>query len=271
MTRGAFASTAMPDGGAPQSPGSPPARGGEQKRVLNEPAFVLHTRPWKETSLILELLTRHHGRVAAVAKGARRPTSQLRSLLLPFQPVLVTWSGKSEVRLVHTVEWQGGIAQLSGTALLCGFYLNELLVTALARDDPHEGLFDAYEAALRELATGPFQSRVLRRFEITLLGELGYGLQLQEDARLGTPLIDGTRYRYLPESGPVVHAGPESEEQVIVYGKTLLDMERGDYGDPVTAAEAKKLMRALISHHLGNPPLHSRQLLLDVRNNAGSP
>lgn len=258
----------MPDDGTGSlatSPASPPPAVGAQQRVANERAFVLHTRPWKETSLILELLTRRHGRIAAVAKGARRPHSQLRSLLLPFQPVLVTWSGKSEVRLVHSVEWVGGIPQLGGIALLCGFYLNELLVAALARDDAHEHLFDAYFNALRELAGSSFQTGILRQFELTLLAELGYGLLLHAEADGVTPLLDDGRYRYLPERGPVRAMPDESGEAVVVTGKTLRDMASGDYDDPITAAESKRLMRALIAHHLGNPPLHSRQLLIDTR------
>jgi DNA repair protein RecO (recombination protein O) len=252
----------MPDGAGGRQTG---AASGTQQRVANEPAFVLHTRPWKETSLIVDLLTRRHGRLPAVAKGARRPQSQLRPVLLPFQPLLATWSGRSEVRLIHGVEWQGGIPQLSGTALLCGFYLNELLVAALARDDPHEEIFDAYADALRDLATAPFQSGVLRRFEIALLAALGYGLQLEAQAPDGAALLAEARYRYLPERGPVPHQGPDPEEGVVVSGKTLRDMAGGDYGDPATAGESKKLMRLLIAHHLGNPPLHSRQLLIEVR------
>lgn len=239
--------------------------GTDQQRVLNDPAFVLHTRPWKETSLILELLTRSHGRIPAVAKGARRPHSQLRPVLLPFQPILVTYAGKGEVRLVHAVEWQGGIPQLTGVALMCGFYLNELLMAALARDDAHESLFDAYHSAIRELGVARFHSGVLRRFETSLLAELGYGLLLETEGDTGEAIAPATRYRYIPERGPVPFDPAADVEAVTVAGKTLLDMAAGDYSDPVTVAESKRLMRTLINHHLGNPELHSRQLLAEPR------
>ncbi|MCW5626173.1 MAG: DNA repair protein RecO, partial [Burkholderiales bacterium] len=151
-----------------------------RRRELNRPAFVLHGYPWKETSLLVELFTRTHGRLAVVAKGARRPHSQLRGLLMAFQPLLVTWSGRGEVKLLHGAEWQGGVPQLAGVALLCGFYLNELLVKALIREDAHEELFDAYDEAIRALGSGDGgPGDVLRRFEKRLLAELGYGLVLQ--------------------------------------------------------------------------------------------
>ncbi|MBI1396868.1 MAG: DNA repair protein RecO [Betaproteobacteria bacterium] len=241
-------------------------RGVDNLRVSNDPAFVLHTRPWKETSLVLELLTRSRGRVAAVAKGARRPHSQLRALLLPFQPLLVTYSGKGELRLVHGVEWVGGIPQLGGVALMCGFYLNELVMTALVRDDPHETLFDAYLDTVRDLGTARFHSGVLRRFECTLLEELGYGLILDTDAESGERVDESGTYCYVPERGPVrVRDDGDSGTGAIVSGKTLLDIARAEYTDPATLAESKRLMRSLINYHLGRPELHSRQLLSEMR------
>lgn len=261
----------MPDDARPRSQSGGGAAAPDARRIQNEPAFVLHTRPWKETSLVLELLTRRHGRVVAVAKGARRPQSALRPVLMPFQPLLATWSGRHEVRLLHSVEWRGGIPQLSGTALLCGFYLNELLMAALAREDPHEDVFDAYHDALRELVVAPSQGGVLRRFEMALLAGLGYGLALHGDAASGAALVAVSHYRYLPERGAMAVAGPDSDDPLVVRGATLQDMARGDFTEVTTASESRRLMRALIAHHLGNPPLHSRQLLLDVRSQVSSP
>lgn len=250
----------MSDGGRVPARAAAP-----RQRIANEPAYVLHTRPWKETSLVLELLTRHHGRVAGVAKGARRPHSPLRPLLLPFQPVLVTWSGKSELRLIQAVEWRGGMGQLGGVALMCGFYLNELLLAALAREDPHEGLFDAYARALERLAATTVHSHVLRVFERALLAELGYGLQLAHEADSGRSLLPDARYRYLPDQGPSRLAAHEADDGACVLGKTLLDMARDDYSDPVTAAESKRLMRRLLGTYLGQHELHTRQLLKDLQ------
>lgn len=256
--------------GTPESPEASAVRAAandERRRELNRPAFVLHSYPWKETSLVVELFTRSHGRVPLVAKGARRPHSPLRGLLMAFQPLLVTWSGKGELRLLHGAEWQGGVPQLTGVALLCGFYVNELLVKVLARDDPHERLFDTYATAIRELSGPAAPAAILRRFEKSLLCELGYALQLGHEAQSQVPVAAEQRYRYAPELGPIPVdsrsvADPETET---VLGRTLLDIARDDYSDAVTAAESKRLLRALIHHHLGQPELNTRQLIKDLQ------
>ena len=118
----------------------------------NEPAFVLHTYPYRETSLIVEALSRHAGRIALVARGAKRPRSAIRGQLLSFQPLELSWSGKNEPRTMHKAEWRGGQPMLQGLALLCGFYMNELLLKLLPRDDPHETLFDIYAQSLMDLS-----------------------------------------------------------------------------------------------------------------------
>src|SRR5258706_10566279 len=130
-----------------------------------EPAFVLHNYPYRETSLIIEAFTRNWGRVALVARGARRPRSALRGVLLAFQPLLLSWGGKAELRTLHKAEWQGGLPQLKGVAILCGFYINELLVKLLARDDPHEALYDTYRETLQGLTAGTDPSATLRPFQ----------------------------------------------------------------------------------------------------------
>lgn len=237
-----------------------------RRRELNRPAFVLHSRPWKETSLVLELFTRSHGRVAVVAKGARRPHSQLRGVLMAFAPLQVTWSGKGELRLLHAAEWQGGISQLTGVSLLCGFYLNELLMKVLAREDPHERLFDAYFQAILALAPGAAPAVALRRFERQLLVELGYAVDLERDADSGATLRPAQRYRYHPERGAIaLEAADAGDGPCDVRGKTLLDMARDDYADAITAAESKRLLRHLIHHHLGQPELHTRLLIKELQ------
>jgi DNA repair protein RecO (recombination protein O) len=117
---------------------------GDRQRQDAQPAFVLHTYPFRETSLVVEVFTRNGGRVGLVARGARRPRSALRGLLMAFQPLLLSWAGRSELRTLHKAEWQGGVPQLRGVQLMCGFYLNELLLKFLARDDPHDVLFSVY-------------------------------------------------------------------------------------------------------------------------------
>lgn len=228
----------------------------------NEPGFVLHTYPYRETSLVLEVFTRHHGRMALVARGARRPGSVLRGQVQPFTPLLLSWFGKSEVRTLRGAEWQGGLPPLSGMPLLCGFYLNELLLKLLARDDPHEALFDYYHATLSDLAQpeGNHLERILRRFERHLLSEIGYAATFHEEAETAQPVREEQAYYFVPERGP--YAGKGSG--IPVSGRTLLDMDQDRFDSPATRAEAKQLMRALINHHLGGKPLYTRQMLKEL-------
>lgn len=225
----------------------------------NEPAFVLHTYPWRETSLIVETFSRHHGRLALVARGARRPLSSIKSRLLAFQPLELSWFGKGGLRTLHAAEWQGGDLRLQGRALMCGFYLNELLLKLLPTDDPHERLYDRYVETLTELSSQADPEPILRRFELDLLSELGYAQTLTELAG-GGPVRPDQRYGYEFDRG-VVPAGSGPSQA----GKTLLDMAAGDYSDPRTLAESKVLMRALINHYLGDKPLLTRQLLIELQ------
>ncbi len=228
-------------------------------KVDNEVAFILHTRPWRESSLIVEAFTRHRGRISLVARGARRPMSSLKSRLLAFQPLLLSWFGKGAVRTLHDSEWQGGRLWLKGEALMCGFYLNELLLKLLPAEDPHEVLFDHYAGALETLGAGSEPEPVLRRFELALLSELGYAHTLDRTEQ-GQPVDPGERYGFVPDRG-VVSPGHGST----VLGKTLLDMMAGDFDDPCTLVECKQLMRGLINHYLQDRPLLTRQLLIELQ------
>lgn len=232
----------------------------QKQRVEQQPSFVLHTYPWRETSLIAEIFSRDHGRVALVAKGARRPQSQLRGVLMAFQPLLVDWSGGGEVKTLIRAEWQGGQPLLVGRALLCGYYLNELVVHLSAREDPHPGLFDAYVEAVAALAADPEPAPVLRRFELALLRELGYGLELEREAG-GAAIEAGRRYAYIIERGPVSGA----DDGVPVSGRTLLALAQEDFSDPRTLVEAKALLRMLINHHLGGRELQSRRVFKELQ------
>ena len=229
----------------------------------NEPAYVLHTYPYRETSLIVEALSRHAGRIALVARGAKRPRSAIRGQLLSFQPLELSWSGKSEPRTMHKAEWRGGQPMLQGLALLCGFYMNELLLKLLPRDDPHEILFDIYAQALMDLSMKQDLPVVLRRFELGLLRELGYGLQLEHEATSELPIIAENFYGYIPDRGPI--AQRTNGNQVQFHGKTLLDLQHEDFSDPQTLAESKQLLRMQLKHHLGQQELQTRQLLRDLQ------
>ncbi len=234
------------------------------RRIQDELAFVLHSYPFRETSLVLEVFSRNHGRVPLVARGARRPRSALRGLLMGFQPLLLSWFGKHELRTLHSAEWQGGQPQLQGTALLCGFYLNELLLNLLARDDPHESLFDYYQQTLQRLAQEDDHAVTLRRFERRMLQELGYALSLETEAGSDRPIVPDRNYRYILERGAVPEAA-DAAQGVPVTGRTLLDMAADDYRDVNSARQSKQLMRTLLDHHLAGRPLHTRELMRDLQ------
>lgn len=229
-------------------------------RIDNESAYILHTHPWKETSLIVEAFTAHHGRVSLVARGARRAHSSLRTRLLAFQPLWLSWFGKGGLKTLHAADWQGGLLSLNGLALMCGFYLNELILKLLPPDDPHEALYERYVCTLQDLSRASDPQPVLRRFELDLLSELGYAQTLDRMAD-GAPVEADRRYGYAFGQGVVAaEAGSPA-----YTGRALLDMAARDFSDPRTLAEGKQLMRALINHYLGDKTLHTRQLLLDLQ------
>jgi len=234
-------------------------------RQDNQPVYVLHTYPFKETSLVVELFTRDFGRVSAVAKGARRPRSAMRGMLQSFQPLLGAWSGKLELKTLHSLEWYAGLLMLQGEALMCGFYLNELLLRLLPREDAHEDLFDEYTQTLKLLALAPDDSAsILRRFELRLLQALGYAVPLTHNIR-DEAVTAEAQYYYVPEVGPVLLRHDYQENGVQLSGKTLIDMAQDDFADVQTQQQSKQLMRLLLAHYLGDKPLHTRQLLIDLQ------
>lgn len=236
---------------------------GDKQRQDAQAAYVLHTYPFRETSLVVEVFTRNFGRVGLVARGARRPKSALRGLMMAFQPLLLSWAGKSELRTLHKAEWQGGVPQLKGPGLICGLYLNELLLKFLAREDPHDDLFTVYHEAIQALSRESQPEATLRRFEKNLLKELGYALALDREAGSGRPIEPRQRYTYIIERGPVLLNG-RTDVQIEIEGKALLDLACDNFADPATLSQSKALMRFLLSHYLGNQELHTRQLLREL-------
>lgn len=224
----------------------------------------MHSYPFRETSLVLEVFSREYGRVPLVARGARRPRSALRGLLMSFQPLSLSWFGKHELRTLHSAEWQGGQPQLRGTALLCGFYLNELLLNLMARDDPHRSLFDYYQQTLQRLAQEQDHAFTLRSFEKHMLQELGYALSLETEAESGKPVVPEKTYRYILERGAVAETA-DATQGLPVAGKTLLDMAADDYRDLNSARQSKQLMRMLLDHYLAGKTLHTRELMRDLQ------
>jgi len=236
-----------------------------QQRIDGATAYLLHAYPYSETSLILEVFARDHGRLAMLARGARRPRSALRGVLHAFQPLELGWFGGGEVKTLAKAEWLGGIPLLQGEGLLLGYYLNELLLKLLPREDAHAVLFDAYGSALAALshgATSATTSAELRRFEKILLRELGYGLVLERDAHDQAVEV-GRSYRYQVERGPV--AADETDVGQAISGRTLLDLAEDNYADARCLAESKQLMRYLLSHYLAGQPLQTRRVFIELQ------
>jgi DNA repair protein RecO (recombination protein O) len=240
-------------------------------------AYVLHRYDWSESSLILDLFTRERGRVAVAAKGAKRPYSQLRPVLLPFQRILVTLGrtpadDQAEVHNLRHAEWAGGGPMLSGGALFSGFYLNELLMKLLARHDPHPALFDAYRATLPALASGheALAQAALRSFELLLLREIGLLPDLATVTLTQREVEPTARYQLVPESGVVA----TREEPLSLGGELLcaiqMALDEGDTAGLQTAcapagAALRVGLRALLHYHLGSPALRTRQVMQSVQ------
>jgi DNA repair protein RecO (recombination protein O) len=223
-------------------------------------AFVLHRRDFSNTSLLLEVFSAEHGRLPLVAKGAKRGAGRgSRSALLePFQPLWLTWSGRGEVGTLTRAEAAGTPLALAGDALYCGFYLNELLLRLLGRQDAHQALFVFYQQALDGLSRGESTlPAVLRRFELRLLAELGWELVLSRDAE-GRPVAPEGWYLFQPERGllPTWSADPSTA----IRGSTLLGLDGDRPLDSAAAREARGLLRAALAPHLGGRPLKSREL-----------
>lgn len=234
-----------------------------KQRIDGAAAYLLHAHPYSESSLILDVFARDFGRVALLARGARRPRSALRGTLMSFQPLELGWFGGGEVKTLAKAEWVGGLPLLAGKCLLLGYYLNELLLRLMPREDAHAALYDAYADALAALSRGAEEAAELRRFEKALLRELGYGLALDRVAGSNEPVRADGRYVYLIERGAVEAHGDEGVPAL--SGKTLLDLAADDYADPRTLAESKGLMRQLVSHYLGGQPLQSRRVFVELQ------
>jgi DNA repair protein RecO (recombination protein O) len=244
------------------------------RRYANEPAYVLHRYDWSESSLILELLTREHGRIAVVAKGAKKPSSNFRPVLLPLQPLHVAFGGEGEIRTLKSAEWQGGLVMPTGDALLSGYYLNELLLRLLARDDPHPPLFDVYGDTVRVLSGEQPQllQPALRAFELLLLREIGLLPTLDAQTATLAPLDPEQRYSLRPEGGLV--EWQEDDARGSLTGAQWLGLQEA-LDDPASfhatlrqvaeLGELKPQLRALLHYHCGVATLRTRQLMMDLQ------
>lgn len=228
-------------------------------RVEQQPGWVIHRRPWRESSLLIEYFAREHGRVGLVAKGARSARSAWRGLTEPFMPLMASWSRRGEMGTLTALESNGPRRALSGRALWCGLYVNELLLRLLERDDPHPGVFDACGTVFDGLARGAeVQSLLLRRFERALLEGMGVAPDFGFDAASGEAIRPEGLYHLQPEAGfvPVQRPGPG-----VFRGTSVRALQLGHTDERDTAREMRELMRLLIDHHLAGRELASRRLL----------
>ena len=244
------------------------------RRIADEPAYVLHRYDWSESSLIVEVFTRHHGRIALVAKGAKRPSSSFRPILLPMQRLHLAFGGDAEIRTLKSAEWQGGHVMPTGDALLSGYYLNELLLTLLARDDPHPVLFDVYARVVEVIASqhGEVLQAALRSYELLLLREVGLLPQLDVQTMTLGALQPEARYTLVAEGGLRLAHG---DDRASLSGAQWADLQATVALDaPFTAtlracaemsAELKPQLRALLHYHCGTKTLRTRQMMIDIQ------
>ncbi len=221
------------------------------------PAYILHRRKYRDSSLILEMFTPAEGKIAAIAKGVMSGKRSKSGSLQPFYPLWVGWSGRGEIKTLTKVEPRSIPIALKARSLYCGFYINELLMYLIQRNDPQLQLFELYETALHELGSSCNREAVLRKFELKMLTELGYQLELQQDITSGKPLDPEIHYEYRLEVGPVPC---DSRLKTSIQGATLIKLANNQTMEGQEITEARNLMRRVINFHLDGRPLKSREL-----------
>jgi DNA repair protein RecO (recombination protein O) len=232
------------------------------ERVQLQPAYILHHYPWRDSSRLLEAFTRPFGRVGLIARGARRPNSRLKAALQPFQPLLLSWTGRGELQTLTGAESIAVPAVLRGRRLLCGFYVNELLVRLVYRHDPHPNLFDDYARCLLDLEQGASEHVALRLFEKRLLMACGYGLNLITDIESGEPIRADRYYDYLLEQGPRECETPT--EGSAFSGASLIALQTDTLEDEQALKDARRLLRAALDLYIGEKPMKTRQVLREM-------
>ncbi|MES3006221.1 MAG: DNA repair protein RecO [Pseudomonadota bacterium] len=232
-------------------------------RIDLQPAYVLHAQPYQNTSLLVDFFCLDHGRMRAVAKGARRPTSRIRSLLQPFQPLLISLIGRSDLKTLSQVEGSVNAFNLQGTRLFSGLYLNELLARLLQSHESHPALYDAYQQAMIALHGERDLNVILRQFELDLLNELGYGLNLETDSNTGFPIDAHARYLFHPAVGferLADSTGSLLQHAAVFTGREIRALKDLDITDKMLSNATRRLTRMALQPHLGEAPLMSREL-----------
>ncbi len=233
------------------------------RRVHQEPAWVLHHRPFRDSSRILDVFSRDHGRLALVARGSRSGKSRLKGVLRPFLPLQLSWVIRSDMGTLTGAEMNGPPISLAGDALMSGYYVNELMLNLLHRHDPQPEVFAAYESAIAALNGATGLAAVLRRFEMDVLALLGYALNLDHDTRSGEAIREDATYEYQVEQGPVVVTGREGP--MVFSGRELRAIAQFEVGDPAVLSAAGRLLRQVIAWHLDGKELQSRKVLREMR------
>ena len=236
----------------------------QRKQQFVDRAYVLHCRAYRNTSLIVDIFTREHGRINVIARGARRGQQSLASLLQPFNLLQIQWGGAGELMTLYKAEQAGSAGNEQHIDLFSGFYLNELLTRLLHKHDPHLHLFDCYTNCLTRLQAAVAQDIALRYFELDLLEELGYAMNLHSEVSTGRPLDATQAYHYVIEQGPSSVAS-DAMDNHIVSGATLIALAERSLHDDAQRNQAKQLMRRVLDHYLGHRPLKSRELLLSKK------
>lgn len=234
------------------------------KRVLLQPAYVLHRRSYRESSFLVDLFTPDYGRMAVVASGVRKAKSSVQGILQPFIPLMVSFSGKGELMTLTHVEATGSVTGLTGECLFAGFYLNELLMSLLEKWDAHSNLYPVYAKTIQALQVPSLEQKTLRSFELYLLEELGYGLLPKSDVSLHNMFSADKYYRFIPELGFVLSELDDKSKggSNIFSGKSLLAIAKEDWQDESSLQDAKRLIRFVLAPLLGTRPIYSRQLFI---------
>ena len=234
-------------------------------RVNQQPAFILHSRPYTETSLIIEIFSPDYGRVGLLAKGARNPKNHKRGVLQPFQPLLMNWVGKGELPILSSVEQGESVFYFDYKSRVCGFYANELIYKLLQRRDPHPRLFEYFFELMAYLDVCTIENKerelALRAFEKKLLAEIGYGLVLDRDIDQQELIDPELLYHYIPERGPEIYQSSAKSSPLVVSGMVLHCIDRNHYPSEQLMQQAKQFMRQILQILLNDKPVHSRRLL----------
>jgi len=232
--------------------------------IENEPAYLMHQRPFSESSQIINLFSRHFGRVDVIAKGSKRPKSKFKSFLQPFLPILVSWSGRSQLKTLRSIDLN--IKQkttLPNTQLMSAFYLNELILSLLSTTDPYSELFDCYALTIDKLSDIDSSEAVLRIFEINLLSQIGYAINFQTEAMSSNEIEAEQVYRFVVEQG-FIRSNTTTPHHTLIKGSIIKAIDKGDYSTSQILKVAKRITRESIKYHLSGKELNTKKVFRSI-------